>query len=105
MVGEEEMTTVRFLEDGSPSKVRILGVIKVARNLSFFVSFCYAINSLYFAFDAFVAFVYFTWKYIPVIVTGVRVEKISARSRGVTILLGLVFLFLIIIAGFLAVKY
>ena len=99
------MKTEQFVISASPGKVRMRATVTLARNLCAFLFFCYATNSLFFAFDGLVLFLYFSWKLIPEIVTGMSFVKTSARTRGVTLLFGLVFTILIIIALFLAGKY
>ena len=86
--------------DMSPTRVRVMGAVKLVRNTGLFISFCYAMgfNALHTV--GFGYFVYFSWGYVPEIVTGVSFAKISERARGVTILLGLSMFFLLVILVF-----
>ena len=95
------MKTEQFPTGASASKVRFAGALKLIGNLGLFVVFCYGASSLSSAITGLLLFIYFSWKLIPVIVTGMPVEQTSARARGTTILLGLVFIILIIISIFL----
>ena len=80
-----------------------MGLVKLVRNLSIFISSCYVVTPSV-AFTGFIFFVYYSWKYIPEIATGVSFAETSARARGVTILIGLILLMLLIIGLFVALS-
>ena len=86
--------------DMSPTRVRVMGVVKLVRNAGLFTAFCYAMGFNALLTVGFGYFVYFSWGYVPEIVTGVSFAKTSERARGVTILLGLSTFFVLLILAF-----
>lgn len=84
----------------SPTRVRVMGAVKLVRNTGLFISFFYVMGFNALLAVGFGYFVYFSWGYVPEIVTGASFAKTSERARGVTILLGLSMFFLLLILVF-----
>lgn len=99
------METVQSTKGASVAKVRVIGIAKFVRNLCIFLFYCYAADFNSSSFAAFACFIYFTWKYIPEIATGVDFERTSVRARGVTILLGFVSIVVLIIFVFVTLTH
>ena len=81
----------------SPARIRFMAGIKLARNIGLFGVLCFAVPSVSSMLTGFAFLVFFSWQFIPEIVTGVNFTQTSARVRGVTILGGLAFLLLLLI--------
>lgn len=75
-------------------------MLKLIRNTCVLVFSWYATGFSSLAVVVFAWFVYLTWGYIPVIVTGKPFEKTSERARGTTILVGLSLFFSLVIFVF-----